>query len=195
MLRERNAVFISHYVKRKTIKDDYWYSYLKEGNKKILRIYKQEELIHEQEANVADAFEVIFKGDKSGSVFITAMTPPRKDWEAVAWLLGYSKYDRTSVYDEYLNIRDKRREAYEKPGYVESSLAGPNFEFTQYSLVDDKEHEYRNLACWVDEAISKDEILHLVPEFMYPELYVRKVLKERFGISDEEFDKALHVFD
>lgn len=188
----RGTIFITNYVQRKEVKDDHWYSYLEEDTKKVLRVYNQEELIFEQVANQGDAFEVLIKGSKT---FVTPMTPPRKDWEVVAWLLGYSKSERTFSYKVYLELLEQKREKYETPGYVESILEGPHFEFSEYSNVDDANHEYRNLVCYVDEDITKNEICHLIPEFVYPQQYVKKVLSDRFGITDEEFRKALCVFD
>lgn len=186
----RGTIFITHYVHRKEIKEEHWYSYLKEGNKDLLRVYKQEEQIFEQEVSQGDAFEVIIKGNKT---FVTPMTPPRKDWELVAWLLGYSKTERTSSYELYLELLETKRGKCEVPGYVESVLEGPNFEFAEYSNIDDENQEYRNLMCYVDECINKKEICHLIQYFIYPEQYVKKVLFERFGITDEEFKKAISV--
>ncbi len=191
----RGTVFVTNHVKRKQIKDDYWYSYLAEGDKKLLRIYKQEEMIFQQEATIGDAFEVIIKNGKKENAFITPMKPPKKDWEAIAWLLGFSKHERASTYEEYTKLLDSRRKVCEKSDYVESVLDGPKFEFIEYRLVDDETNQYHNLACWVDENITKNEIYLLIPEFIYPEQYVRKVLSEKFGITAEEFDRALSVFE
>lgn len=188
----REKVFIKQHVTRKEIRDDYWYSYLEEGTSKILRIYKRDKQLFCQEANIGDAFEVIIKrcGNKE-NVFISPMTPPRRDWEVIAWLMGFSRKERASTYEEYLNLLETRREECQKPGYVEATTEGPNFAFTEYSLVNAEKHEYHYLACWVDEGITKAEICHLIPEFVYPEQYVKKVLSERFGITAQEYDKAL----
>ena len=187
----RGTIFITNHVMRKDICYGYWYSYQKEEEKEILRVYKEEEKVFEQEAQTGEAYEVLFK---KGFPYITPMTPPRKDWEAIAWLLGFSKKERFCSYQIYLDVLKKRREECETASYVESILEGPNFEFVEYSLVDDNKHEYHNLACWVSEEVTKEEICHLIPEFTYPEQYVRKLLSERFGISKEEFDNALAVF-
>lgn len=188
----RGSIFITNYVERKEIMHGYWYSYLEEGIKKVLRVYKQEELIFEQEAGKGDAFDLLIRGSKT---LLTPMTPPRKDWELIAWLLGYSKNERTHSYQEYLEILERKREKCESPGYVESILEGPHFEFSEYSNVDDENHEYNNLVCYIDEEITKNEICHLIPEFIYPQQYVKELLLKRFGIADKEFKKALSIFD
>jgi hypothetical protein len=49
----------------------------------------------------------------------------------------------------------------------------------------------RNVAGFFSDAISKKEILGLVNCMNHhPEWYVKKILNERFGISDEEFEEA-----
>lgn len=184
----RNTIFITKQVVSKKIDDEFWYSYLEEQNKKVLRVYKQNGLVHEQEANIGDAFELIVKGENGNFVLVTPMTPPRKDWEAIAWLLGFSKNDRFSNYQEYLAALEKKRDACEKPGYVEAILEGPNFEFCEYCIIGE---EYHNLTCWIDENITKKEVIHLIPEYIYPEPYLRKVLNQRFGVSEEEFDAVV----
>lgn len=188
----RGKVFINQYVAHKEICDDYWYSYLKEETSNILRIYKKDKPKYCKEAEIGDAFEVIIKkSNNKEEVFIWPMTPPKRDWEVIAWLMGYSRNERVSTYEEYLSLLETRREECQKPGYVEATTEGPNFAFTEYSLVNDEKHEYHYLACWVDEEITKNEICHLISEFVYPEQYVKKLLSKRFGITAEEYDKAL----
>lgn len=185
----RGKIFITQYTERTEIKENYWYSYLEDG---ILRVYKQDNMFFEQEAKIHDAFEVIIKGCGNENPFITLMKPPRKKCDLVAWLLGYSKFERTTSYDEFLVILERKRNENDRPGYVELSIAGPNFEFVEYSFIGSGDYNYHNLVCWVDDEITKDEICHLIPEFDYPEFYVRKVLAEVFGVTEKEFDEAFY---
>ena len=191
----RGTIFITKYVEKKEIMEDYWYSYSKEEEREILRVYKQAELIFEQEVKVGDAFEVLVRGNNYEKAFVTPMTPPRKDWEAIAWLLGFGKNERASTYREYSDIRERKRKEIGTDDYVESALEGPNFEFAEISLISGGNHEYRNFACFVDKHITRAEIIRLIPEFVYPEPFVRRTLEERFGITEEEFDKALIEFE
>ena len=188
----REKIFLRQYAKNKKIRDNYWYSYLEEGTSKVLRVYKGKQQLYQQEAEIGDAFEVIIKlCVQKEKVFISPMQPPRKDWEVIAWLRGFGRNERVPTYDEYLILLETRREECQKPGYVESTTEGPNFAFTECSFINGKRQEYKHVACWVDEEITKEEICHLIPEYVYPEQYVRKVLSERFGITAEEFDEAL----
>ena len=185
----RGKIFITGYKERKDVIGDYWYSYSEDG---VLRVYKQNNLVFEQGAKIHDAFEVIIKGGNKQNAFITEMTPPRKKWEVVAWLLGFSKFERSALYQEYLEILEKRKEESDKPDYVEFCMSGPNFEFVEYTLIGGEDGNYRNLACWVAEGITKEEVCHLIPEYNYPEFYVRKVLAEVFEVSDEEFNEVFY---
>ena len=191
-MANRVKLFIKKQVTHQKLCDNYWYSYLEEGTSKILRIYKKEKLLYRQEANLGDAFEVIIKRCvQNEKVFVFPMTPPKRDWEVIAWLMGFSRKERASSYEEYLSLLETIREECQKSGYAENTTRGPMFAFTECNSVNDKQQEYKYLACWVDEEITKEEICHLIPEYVYPEQYVRKVLLERFGITDEEFDKAI----
>lgn len=188
MFKDRNRIFLSQHVEREELKEEYWYSYLEEDGKSFFQVYNDEELLYEQEAKPGDAFDVIFReGKTTRTVYVTPMTPPRKKWEAIAWLLGYSKYARSCDYEVYSSLVEEKRELYGKmPGYVESVFEGPNFELTDYTFIGDKDN-CRNMACWISEDITKEEILFLIPEFCYPELYLKKVLWEKFDITEEEF--------
>lgn len=195
MFNERNKIFLSQHVEKKEMKEGYWYSYLEENGINIFRVYKDDEIIFQQEAKIGDAFDAIFR-EKNGSIaYITQMTPPRKKWETVAWLLGYSKYARSCDYEEYLKLCDEKRGLYvQDPKYVESMLKGPNFSFTEYAYIGG-DYQYKKAACWVSESITREEAIYLIPEYVYPEEYVRKVLREKFYISKEEFDKAFYEED
>jgi hypothetical protein len=191
-MTNRVKLFIKKQVTHQKLCDNYWYSYLEEGTSKVLRVYKGKQQLYERKAKIGDAFEVIIKQCvQKEKVFVSPMQPPRKDWEVIAWLRGFGRNERVSTYEEYVSLLETRKEACQKPGYVESTTEGPNFAFTECSFVNGKRQEYKFLACWVDEAITKAEICHLIPEYVYPEQYVRKVLAERFGITAKEFDEAL----
>ena len=188
----REKLFLKQYEEHKKISGNYWYSYLEEGNSNVLRVYKGKQQLYQQKADIGDAFEVIIKKCvHKEKVFVSPMQPPRKDWEVIGWLMGFGRNERVSTYEEYVSLLETRREECQKPGYVESTTEGPNFAFTECSFVNGKHQEYKYLACWVDEEITKAEICHLIPEYVYPEQYVRKVLFERFGITAEEFNEAL----
>lgn len=184
----RSTIFITGYETRKEIEDDYWYSYQEEDGKGILRVYKQEELIFEHEAKFEDAFEAI---EKTNTLFVTAMMPPRRKGDTIAWLLGFSKRERASSCEEYRNLLNEKWANLPVIRCVEYTAAAVRFEFVKYVLLDEEDNSYHNLVCWVDEEITKKEILHLIPQFVYPKFYVKKVLWEKFGISSEEVEKAL----
>lgn len=184
----RGTIFITGNEERRVLKEDYWYSYLEENGEGILRVYKQHELVFEKKAHIEDAFEVILRGNK---VLITEMTPPRNKGDVIGWLLGFSRHERVSSCEEYRDFVIERWLTIPTIGCVEYTTAAVRFEFTKYALLDEANGRIHNLACWVDDNITKQEIFHLIPQFVYPEFYIKKVLSEIFGISSEEVEKAL----
>lgn len=186
----RSAIFITEYVMKKEIKEDCWYSYLDEEGMGILQVYKGKELLFEREAKFEDAFEVI---DRGRNPFVTAMVPPRRKGDIIAWLLGFSKRERASSCEEYRNLLNERLEKIPLLRCVEYTTAAVRFEFTKYGLLDQEDKRLHNVACWVDENITKQEIFHLIPMFVYPKFYVKKVLWEKFNISGDEVEKALSL--
>lgn len=186
----RNTIFITGFKAGEKITDDYWYSYQEEGEKGIFRVYKQSKMIFESEAYIGDGFEIIINFGENQTAFVTAVTPPKREEEVVAWLLGFSKRERAASYEEYLDTLEMRRDIYESPGYAEELVAGPNYEFARFCRIFDEDgRNYHSLVCWVDPSITHKEIFHLAPRFVYPETYVRKVLNERLGISLDEIDR------
>lgn len=185
----RGKVFITGHEEWKFIYKDYWYSYLEEEGKGILRIYKQEALIFEKEAQLEDAFEVV---EKSNGLYVTEMTPPRKKGETIAWLLGFSKRERASSCEEYKQLLNEMSEKLPVIGYIEYRAMSLRFEYVKYSMLTEIGNKRYNLVCWVDEEITKKEILSLIPEFVYPKFYVKKVLWQKFGITGDEVEQVLN---
>lgn len=185
----RAIIFIIGYEEKKKISDDCYYSYLNEEGRSILRVYNRNELVFECEAKIEDAFEVI---GKNKGLYVTEMTPPRKRGEAIAWLLGFTKRDRASTCEEYKKLLNERYEKLPVIGYIEYRAMSLRFEYVKYSILTEIGNKRYNLACWVDEEITKKEILSLIPEFRYPKFYVKKVLWQKFGITGDEVEQALN---
>lgn len=184
----RSVIFLTEFVERKTIKKDCWYSYFDEYGMNILQVYKGHELVYEREAKLGAAFEVI---DRGKNPFVTPMVPPRGNGNIIGWLLGFSKRERAASCEEYRSLLNQKYTDHSLVRGVEHTISAVRFEFAKYVLLDEEDSSTHNLACWVDENITKKEILHLVPMFVYPKYYVKKVLKEKFDISDEEVEEAL----
>lgn len=183
----RSAIFLTEFVERKTIKEDCWYSFFDEFGTSILQVYKGQELVYEKEVKKGAAFEVIDRGENP---FVTPMVPPRGKGHIIGWLLGFSKRERATSCEEYRKLLNEKYADNPLVRAVEYTTSAVRFEFSKYILLDEEESITHNLACWVDENITKQEILHLVPLFVYPKYYVKKVLREHFDIGDEEAEEA-----
>ena len=158
------------------------YTYREENGKKFLRVYKQEELIFEDEVGLGEGFYLVVnqKGE-----YVTYIGLPEKREELVAYLLGFEKRETTNAYEDYLQLLEDRRETCAVSGYMEKTSAGPNFEFTRYCLTSEEVGASHPLACWVHEEVSDGEIIHMMPDFVYPLPYICNILENKLGISSK----------
>lgn len=150
-----------------------------------LKVYQGEALLSEKPAELWDGFELI--PTKQG-VHVTPVTPPRKDGEALLWLMGLGKHQRAESEEGYQKIitdAKKKAEPREK-----SEMICDHVQIMQFTY----EEGTRNVAGYIhveEGELSKFEILLLVPYMTaYPEEYTKKVLLTRFGITAQEFHMA-----
>lgn len=152
----------------------------------IMDVYNKGRLIYSQEAQKGDAFVAMCE---KGKVILRKMIPPQRKGALVAWLLNFQKHNRAESQEEYEKKLAKYRERYNWYGYEEQKYRSWGYVFTlcnsPYS------DGLRNVAAFVSDAVTKAEVLELIP-FMknHPDWYVQKLLWERFKISKEEFELA-----
>ena len=155
-------------------------------SKGSLRIYNKGRVVCFQEVKKGDAFVAICN---RGKVFLKKLVPPQKRGALVSWLLRFNKDNRATSAEEYKRklLAERKRHYWEK--YEEKEYRSDGY---IYTLCNSPMDQYsRNVAGFFSDAISKKEILGLVNRMNHhPEWYVREILKESFGISDEEFEEA-----
>lgn len=152
----------------------------------FLRIYNKGRIVYFLEVKKGDAFVVIC--DK-GKAFLKKMVPPQRRGALISWLLKFNKDNRASSLEEYKRKLPSERERHYWENYQEQEYKSDGYVFTLCNSP--KDHYSRNVAGFFSDAISKKEILQLTNRMNYhPEWYVKKLLNERFGISDEEFEEA-----
>jgi hypothetical protein len=151
-----------------------------------LRIYNKGRVVYFLEAKEGDAFVVIC--DK-GKAFLKKMVPPQRKGALIAWLLRFNKDNRASSVGEYKRKLPVERQRHYWENYQEQEYKSDGYIFT---LCNSRIDNYtRNVAGFFSDAITKKEILGLVNRMNHhPEWYIKKILKERFGISEEEFEEA-----
>lgn len=151
-----------------------------------LEVYNKGRVIYSWEAHKGDAFAVMCE---KGKVILKKMVPPQRKGALVAWLMNFQKHNRADSLGEYEIKLRKYRQRYEWYGYKEWQYRSRGYVFTlcnsPYS------YEPRNVAAFVSDAITKAEVLELIPLMKYhPYWYIQKLLQERFRIAKEEFEIA-----
>ena len=152
----------------------------------ILDVYNKGRLIYSWEAQKGDAFVAMCE---KGKVILRRMLPPQRKGALIAWLLNFQKHNRADSLEEYEMKLQKYRQRYEWYGYKEWQYRSWGYVFTlcnsPYS------DEPRNVAAFVSDAVTKAEVLELIPFMKYhPDWYTQKLLLERFRITKEEFEGA-----
>lgn len=151
-----------------------------------LRIYNKGRVVYFLEAHKGDAFAVIC--DK-GKAFLKKMVPPQRKGALIAWLLRFNKDNRANSVEEYKRMLIGQRKRHLWEGYEECEYKSQSYIYTLCNSPFDSNS--RNVAGFVSDAISKKEIFELIPFMVHhPSWYVQKLLFERFGITEEEFEKA-----
>lgn len=177
-----HTIFIQREIPKKKLSNNVSYAYF-DG---FLRVYNRGRTVCFEEALKGDAFVIICERRKA---FLKKMVPPQRRGALVAWLLRFNKDNRATSVEEYerLLYKEKRRRYWE--GYQEREYKSDGYIFMLCNTpIDDN---YRNVAGFVSDAISKKEVIELIPLMVHhPEWYVFKQLSEAFGISEEEFRAA-----
>ena len=151
-----------------------------------LRVYNRGHTVSFERANKGDGFVIIC--DK-GKAFLRKMVPPRGSGALVTWFLRFNKYNRATSIEEYEKLLYWNRNKRQWEGYREREHKSEGYVFTLCnSPVDDN---YRNVAGFVSEAVTKKEVIELIPLMTHhPDWYIQILLWETFGVTQEEFQNA-----
>jgi len=155
-------------------------------NDGVLSIYNRGSLVYSGKVNQGEACIVKFQ---NGNVKVAGLLPPYKKGDFVSWLLGFNKNNRGCTQEEYEAVLEKERFRLHWNEYIEWETVGEHYVFMRCN---DPIVKSRNVACFFSDDITKEEVLELIPLMTYyPPWYVSKVLQERFGVTEEEFEKAV----
>ena len=147
------------------------------------------EVIYREPAKIGDVYDAKKDGKK---IYLNKVGIPENRGGIIAWLLKFNKRNRTSSYVSLQKIKEK--ECYNCPW--NGGICKPTvLKSTGHEIyICDETHNrtgYKSIAAWISDAITKQEVLSLVP-FMtyYPEALVKYLLNKHFGITDAEFARA-----
>lgn len=175
-------IFIEHEVREQKLGISSYYTY-EDG---FLRIYNKGRRVYFLEVNKGDAFVVICE---RGKVILKSMAPPKRNGALIGWLLRFNRDNRASSIEEYKRKLYGQRKRREWEGYKEKEFVSYSYMFTLCNSPIDT--NYRNVVGFFSDAITKNEVLALIPLMQHhPEWYIKKILWENFNISEIEFDTA-----
>ena len=156
---------------------------------KEIRLYIADRLIYKEPAKIGDVYDVKKSRNK---IYLNKVGIPENKGGIIAWLLKFNKRNRTSSYVSLQEIKEK--ECYNCPwngGICKPTVLQSTGHEIYICDETDNRTGYKSVAAWISDAITKREVLSLVP-FMtyYPEALVKYLLSKHFGIIDAEFAEA-----
>lgn len=152
----------------------------------FLRVYSRRCVVAFEAAHNGDGFIVICE---RGKIFLRKMVPPQRTGALISWLLKFNKDNRATSVEQYERLLYSQRRRRYWEGYQEWEYKSQGYVFTLCNSPIDG--NCRNVAGFISDAVTKQEVLQLVPLMNYhPDWYILKHLSERFGISEEEFLEA-----
>lgn len=161
-------------------------SYKFEGGN--FKLYNGDKIFKQVRAQPGDRFVVLFK---NGKAYLKEPVIPQKRGNLVAWLLGFTKWNRGRRDWEFEKILEEYRKRYMWSGYQERWYIGPNYRFVRCNKKDG-EQGHHNVAALIRDEITKEEIIKLIP-LMNLRSKNKEILKEHFSISDEEIEKSMET--
>lgn len=161
--------------------------YMFDGEKIGLYIYGK--LVYEESARIGDVYDAKEIGWK---IYLNKVGIPENRGGVIAWLLKFNKKNRTSSYASLWQILEK--ECLNCP-WNGGTCQPKCLKTTGYVIyICDEECNrtgYKSVAAWISDAITKQEVLNLIPLMTYyPEELVKYLLNKHFGITDAEFAVA-----
>lgn len=151
----------------------------------IFSVYYKGRRLYSVKAKYGDVLIVNCEGGRTN---IQKKAPPVKTGDLIAWLLGFNKNNRGQTEEEYEALMEEYRQQYYTQDYIEWEEEGKHYRFMKCSKGD---FVCYNVASWVEDDITKEEILYLIPQMVYPHNFEEKILFERCGITRDEFQKAV----
>lgn len=194
--RERNSMalqklFLTEKVHQERVGNSMSTTYCFDPKRETLTIFWKDQKVCQCKAQLGDAFVVNCNGSEP---VVNKLRLPHKNSDLIMWLLSFSKECRTHSQEEFDQLLACQRKEYDWWAYRESEVTGENFRFVLCNRSDCG--GVNHIAAFVSDDIGKKEALEMLKKYSeirwiyYPESFVQKVLQDRFGISEQEFQEA-----
>lgn len=158
-----------------------------EGTQVHLKVRKQ--IVYTTWAKPNDVFSV---EENNGMYLLRKVELPKRKGLLIAWLLRFSKFNREK---DPRRLESTKQKECQRCRWYGSNCEKKTFVSSGYNFtVCEAENRtgYKCVAGWFSDAITKDEVKELI-RFMgfYDEAFVKYILRQNFGISEKEFQKAM----
>lgn len=155
-----------------------------------LTVFWRGQKVCERKAKMGDAFVVKCFGSEPT---VSKMKLPHRNSDLIMWLLSFPKDCRAYSQEEFDQLFFEQRDIYDWSNYREWQVKGEKFEFILCNRPDCG--GVHHMEAFVSDDITKEDVLEMLRKYKairgiyYPESFVKKVLQDRFGISEEEVDE------
>lgn len=157
----------------------------------LLTLFWKGRKVHQRKACLGEAYVVKCDGSEPT---VSKLKLPQKNSDLIMWLLSFSKECRAYSREEFRKKLTHQRIVYNWWDYKESNATGEKFDFVLCNRCNCSGANH--IAAFVSDDIGKEDVLEMLKKFCeirwiyYPESFVQKVLQDRFGISEQEFQEA-----
>lgn len=165
-------------------------TYCFDPKRECLTVFWKEEKIYQCKARLGDAFVVDCWG---GTPKVHKLKLPHRNADLLMWLFSFSKSLRTHSMADFEELLDHQREQYAWWNYSEDLVKDEKFAFALCNRSDCG--GVHHIAAYVADDLSKEEVIEVLRGYRkirflyYPEYFIKKVLKNRFGITEAEVEE------
>lgn len=164
-------------------------SYCFDPKRNCLTVFWKDEKVFQGIAHLGDVFVVNCYGGKPK---VNKLKMPKRKSDILMWLFSFNKEARAHSTDEFNELLAEARHHNDFWNYREYTVNEELYKFVLCSRPDCG--GVLHIAAYVSDEISKQDIIQMFNDYQkirflyYPISFIRNVLKESFGFSEDELD-------
>ena len=182
-----HKLFLEKKATKKNVGNSMSTTYSFDPKKGVLTLFWKSRKFYECKAKLGEAFVVNCDGGKPK---VHRIKLPQQKEDLLMWLFDFSKECRAHSKKEFELLLERERNRNSWKYYKEFWVQGNKFQFVLCNRSDC--NGVYHMAAYVAPDIEKDDVLGAMKMYgeirgiYYPINFVKKILKSRFGISEEE---------
>lgn len=191
----KNTIILDRRYNHKKIGSNSRAKYAFDG-REVIFFYKDNK-VYKRSATYGDCFEIIYNW---GGINVTQIKLPKDDAQLLLWILGFKKDTRVlqnngTVYEKIRNKRRKELMSMYDSDYYEEVYVSESYILTYADS--EKSSSKLRVVGWVDNDISKDQIIEILNRFPGIEKFDRNlitgILKIRFGFDYDDIEQLKNL--